>query len=139
MFQRLLILFALVSVLTAQADQRYRVIVERQQKLVLFDDATISRVQEIANSKSTRDEKRKVLKALFFVIGASLGDGKSYCDVAVREYFPLPVEKSRLDRCLDALTSDEFMYNLTDDIAPVEEVQTVNLLLAKTAKLLMML
>lgn len=77
--------------------------------VVLLNDTGNSGIQEILSSKKTDDEKKDQIKRIFYIETLSVGDGKSVCELATKQYNVTKekCEKVMKSRDMLALTLEE--------------------------------
>lgn len=98
--------------------------------IVVLNDVGNSKIQEIKNSNNSEQGKKELIKSILYIESLSIGDGKSFCDLASKEY------KVTEEKCLKVMKSRDLISSILEEYDESENIK-LECVIGVNAKLLM--
>lgn len=98
--------------------------------IVLPNDVAVKSIGKVLQSKISTEQQRKQIKAILYIEGISIGDGKSMCDLAEKNY------NVTAEKCEDVLESNDLIDLILEDSSDIKDL-TLGCKIGINAKLLM--
>lgn len=108
-------LFALSSISFAAEVKNCDIEGKIIENAVVPSAVTVATIEKTLKSDLSEVEKRKIIKSFFFIDGASIGDGTSFCELV----------KVDQDKCLKTLTSSDIIDAIVDEENAGEDLACV--------------
>lgn len=98
--------------------------------IVVLNEAGNSKIEEIKKLNKSELEKKDLIKTILYIESVSIGDGKSFCELASKEY------KVTEEKCLKVMKSRDLISSILEEYDESENIE-LECVIGVNAKLLM--
>ena len=98
--------------------------------VVVLNEAGNSKILEIKTSTNSEQGKKDLIKKILYIESVSIGDGKSFCELATKEY------KVTEAKCLKVMKSSDLISSILEEYDESENIG-LECVIGVNAKLLM--
>lgn len=98
--------------------------------VVVLNESGNSKILEIKTSTNSEQGKKDLIKKILYIESVSIGDGKSFCELATKQY------KVTEEKCLKVMKSSDLISSILEEYDESENIG-LECVIGVNAKLLM--
>ncbi len=82
--------------------------------VVVLNDAGAESIQKILDTKKSLEEKKDLIKRVLYIETVSIGDGKSVCELATKQY------NVSEEKCMRVMKSSDLLSVILEDASDID-------------------